>query len=268
MIKLIMTDMDGTLLDENCNLPQNFDRVMTKLKEHNILFAPASGRQYYGLLRQLKKYEDSFVFIAENGSYVVYKGEEVFSSTMKKAEVKAMLDIAAKIPQVQVVLCGKKSAYILSDKDKVFFDEISKYYARCQVVDCFENVEDDVLKIAICDLSEAGAEFNAYPYFEKYKDNYQVAISGKLWMDVMKYNTNKGVASRHIQEKFNLKPNECMAFGDYMNDFELLNSVYYSYAMENAHPKIKEIARFQAKSNREAGVLVAIEEMLEQLDKA
>ena len=46
MIKLIMSDMDGTLLDENGQLPQGFDDIIRQLQERNVLFAPCSGRQY------------------------------------------------------------------------------------------------------------------------------------------------------------------------------------------------------------------------------
>jgi hydroxymethylpyrimidine pyrophosphatase-like HAD family hydrolase len=53
-----------------------------------------------------------------------------------------------------------------------------------------------------------------------------------------------------------------MSFGDYLNDLEMLKASYHSYAMDNAHPKIKEIARFQAPSNREAGVFTVIQREL------
>lgn len=262
MIKLIMSDMDGTLLDEHSDLPPRFDEVMAKLKERDILFAPASGRQYYGLVRQLKKYEDSFIFIAENGSYVVYRGQEIFSASMDRNLVGELLKITAAIPEAHAVLCGKNSAYVLSDKDEAFFTEMNKYYARYKVVASFDEVDDDIFKIAICDFSEKGAEYNAYPHFANYKGEYKAVVSGQLWLDLMNPEVNKGVAAVHIQEKFNIKPQECMAFGDYMNDAELMQSVYHSYAMENAHPEIKKIARFQAKSNGEYGVIVAIEKML------
>ena len=49
-----------------------------------------------------------------------------------------------------------------------------------------------------------------------------------------------------------------------MNDKEMLESVYYSYAMDNAYPDIKEIARFTTKSNAENGVLWQIEQLIEQ----
>jgi hydroxymethylpyrimidine pyrophosphatase-like HAD family hydrolase len=49
-----------------------------------------------------------------------------------------------------------------------------------------------------------------------------------------------------------------MSFGDYLNDLEMLKASYHSYAMDNAHPKVKEVSRFTAPSNREAGVFSVI----------
>ena len=56
MIKLIFSDMDGSLLDNEGNLPKEFDDMMAKLKERNVMFAPASGRQYYSLIKTFEKY--------------------------------------------------------------------------------------------------------------------------------------------------------------------------------------------------------------------
>jgi hydroxymethylpyrimidine pyrophosphatase-like HAD family hydrolase len=53
-----------------------------------------------------------------------------------------------------------------------------------------------------------------------------------------------------------------MAFGDYLNDLEMMQQAYFSFAMENAHPAIKQAARFMAKSNDENGVLEVLQQML------
>ena len=70
MIKWIISDMDGTLLVEPNKLPDDFDEIMDLLKQHNIMFSPASGRQYQALVSQFPKYKDDLLFISENGTYV------------------------------------------------------------------------------------------------------------------------------------------------------------------------------------------------------
>ena len=67
MIKWIISDMDGTLLVEPNKLPDDFDEIMDLLKQHNIMFSPASGRQYQALVSQFPKYKDDLLFISEMG---------------------------------------------------------------------------------------------------------------------------------------------------------------------------------------------------------
>lgn len=259
MIKLIMSDMDGTLLDENGKLPDGFDAVMTELKKRNILFAPASGRQYYALRREFAKYVDDFVFMAENGTYVVYQDEELYTSTLRGDVVQEMLEIAAKVRGAHVVLCGKKSAYVVSE-DAEFLELVNVYYDRYKLVENFSVVDDDILKVAICDLSEGGAESNSYPHFAGYADRLQISVSSEAWLDIMCRGVNKGVAAKAVQKHFGVRPEETMAFGDYMNDLQMMKAAYHSYAMENARDEVKAAARFMARSNRERGVLRVIEE--------
>ena len=257
MIKLIFSDMDGTLLNERGELPPDFDEVMQALQRKNVLFAPASGRQYYTLLHQFSAYKDAFVFLAENGTYAAYRGEELFASALPPAVVTEMLAIAEQIPETHTVLCGKQSAYIKPGAT-LFEKEVEKYYVRCQVVDDFAAVRDDILKIAVCDLSASGAEDNTYRHFSAFKDRLQITVSSHLWMDIMNPGVNKGTAAQYVQKMLGILPEECMAFGDYLNDIELLRAAHHSYAMENAHPRLRETARFGAKSNRENGVMQAI----------
>ena len=77
MIKLIATDMDGTLLNSKNEIQDGFYEVFNKLEEKGIIFAAASGRQYYNLLKRFEGIEDKMMFIAENGTFVVYKGIEL-----------------------------------------------------------------------------------------------------------------------------------------------------------------------------------------------
>ena len=76
----------------------------------------------------------------------------------------------------------------------------------------------------------------------------------------MKPGVHKGSAMKALMELFSITREECMAFGDYLNDTELLESVTHSYAMENAHPQLKAIARYIAPTNDENGVIAVIRE--------
>jgi hydroxymethylpyrimidine pyrophosphatase-like HAD family hydrolase len=61
----------------------------------------------------------------------------------------------------------------------------------------------------------------------------------------MNKHTNKGNAIEKLQKSLNILPEQTMAFGDYLNDIEMLKNARYSYAMENAHPSVKEVANLK-----------------------
>ncbi|MCR5756775.1 MAG: Cof-type HAD-IIB family hydrolase [Selenomonas sp.] len=263
MIKLIMSDMDGTLLDENGQLPKGFADIVRQLRERGVLFAPCSGRQYYSLLETFKGYEDEFLFFAENGTMVRYHDRELFSSTMRRSLGIQALKSTEQLPQVYEVFCGKKDAYVLRDKmTESFAAELGKYYTHSAVVDCFEDIDDEMIKASFFD-AEGKAGTRIYPVLEKYRGPFQVATSSDYWVDMMNFDINKGIAIQQVQKRLRISPMECAAFGDYMNDAEMMSSVYYSFAMDNAHPEIKKLARFRTASNKEHGVLQGIQKLID-----
>jgi len=259
MIKLIASDMDGTLLNENNEINDEFFDIFNKLKERDIIFAAASGRQYYNLLKRFEKISDDIMFIAENGTFVVYKGEEILVNSLNRQEANELIKIGRTIEDAYVILCGKKSAYIENDDERLV-KETKKYYERYEIVDDLTKVEDDVLKVTICDF--AGSELNSNDYYKNYRDKLQVTISGQIWLDITAKGVNKGVAIEKVQDMLEISPKETMVFGDYLNDLEMMQKAHYSFAMENAHDDLKKVSRFMAKSNNDNGVVEAIKEVV------
>ncbi len=264
MIKLIMSDMDGTLLDENGQLPAGFADVAAQLKARGVIFAPCSGRQYYSLLRTFAGYEDEFLFLAENGTIVKYHDEEIFSCPMRREDAMKVLEAAKENPGTYRVFCGKKDAYILKDQDtEEFREEFHKYYTHYATVDDFEEIEDEPIKISLFDAAGKAKE-SILPTVIRFEGPLQVVLSSDWWVDAMAFGINKGIAIQQVQKHLGITPMECAAFGDYMNDAEMMSSVYYSFAMENAQPEIKKLARFRAKSNVEHGVILGIQELIDK----
>jgi len=258
LIRLIAVDMDGTLLDNNHKINPEFWEIFKKLKAKNIIFTCASGRQYYSLIKTFDSIKDDIYFIAENGGFVASQDKILHINTLERKRTFEFIDIARKIDSVNIVLCGKNSAYVESNDPK-FLDEVKPYYEKLEIVNSLEEVEDDFLKIALCDFKNS--EKNSYKIFKKFEDEYKITVSGKLWLDISNIDTNKGTAMKKLQEILGITYDETLVFGDYLNDIELLESGYHSYAMENAHPKLKEVARNIAKSNEENGVVEKIKEL-------
>ena len=111
----------------------------------------------------------------------------------------------------------------------------------------------DAIKISI--YRKHRVEENTVTIRKAYQDKLKITISGDMWVDCMAKGVSKGAAIQQIQESLGILPEETMAFGDQLNDMEMLERSYYSYAIGNARPEVKKAARFQADTNINYGVL-------------
>jgi len=263
-IRLIAADMDGTLLDDNDDLNEHLWPLLRELARRNILFCPASGRQYYNLLERFREVSDDVVFIAENGTYVVRNGREI-SSDCLEPEVVGRLVLAVRELRdsgvdVGVVVCGKRSAYI-ERPDLAFRSVVEGYYSKLQVVDDLRTPPDDeVLKVGVFNFGSA--EHTTAPALDPFRATHKVVVSGDHWVDVMNLTANKGEGIRHLQQSLGITRAQTMVFGDFLNDLEMMDAAEYSFAMANAHPALRTRARYVAPSNSQNGVVRTIASVL------
>lgn len=258
MIKLIATDMDGTLLDSEKRIPDGLHDVLKRLKERNVKFVAASGRSYVTLYENFRPNSDDMDFICDNGAFVVVDGGVVSMSVIERSRLHAIISTCMEIPDICLVLCGVKGTYHLHYNDE-FDAHVSTYYINRKQVANLLDIDDDIFKIAVCDMR--GPQNNCYPVLnEIYGGKFSLQISGPLWMDIMNMGINKGDALKRLQEKLGISKAETMAFGDYYNDIELLKNAEYSFVMENANDDMFRYGKYRARSNDENGVIKAIEE--------
>lgn len=262
-IRLIAVDMDGTLLDGEGAIPAALWPLLDDLHDRGILFAPASGRQLATLQAAfVDAPADEMIYIAENGTYVVRGDAEISSDAMDPASVARLIghlrELATRGFDLGVVVCGKRSAYI-ERTDAAFRAEAGKYYEKLEIVDDLLAADDQVLKIAIYDFDDAE---RTAPELDGFRDDHQVVVSGKHWIDVMNQGVNKGIALERLQRALGIDRDQTAAFGDYLNDLEMMDAAGHSYAMANAHPDIIARARFRAPSNLDHGVLTTIRSFL------
>ncbi|WP_317446518.1 Cof-type HAD-IIB family hydrolase [Streptomyces collinus] len=258
-IRLVVTDMDGTLLDDAKRIPDGLWPMLAELRRRGVLFSPASGRQYATLARQFADVAEGMVFIAENGTYVVRDGVELGSDPLERSVAvdvaRTVRRLAADGVDVGAVICGKRSAYV-ERADEAFLTEVRKYYVEHRVVEDVTAVEDEVIKVALFDFGPV--ERTTAPALEAFAATHQVVVSGEHWVDVMNGTANKGAALRGLQRELGITPAQTMVFGDYLNDLEMLDAADWSFAMSNAHPEVVRRARHLAPSNNDNGVLRTI----------
>ena len=129
----------------------------------------------------------------------------------------------------------------------------------------FSEVDDEIIKISLCDCFNRDSLNNVYKKFLPLADEMQVVLSSDIWGGYHSFRHQQRCSyPKNYRKKLNIKPEECVAFGDYLNDYEMMQSVYYSYAMENAIPELKKVARYIAPPNYKNGVVKTIRQLLAQ----
>ena len=260
MIKLIVCDMDGTLLNDDKQLPENFWQIEEALYNKNIRLAIASGRQHFNLADVFERIKERCYILAENGAITMLNNECLYTNPIEKKDMSLLIETGRNIKNADIIYSGAKSAYVEND-DKKLWKHASKYHKKLELVESLNNVNDDCLKFTIYDQS--GSQQNSYEHFKQFKHKFKIAVSGKHWLDVNNIETNKGSAVKVLQNKLQISYDETMVFGDYLNDLEMMSVGKYSYAMKNARPEIVAAANFQTEySNNENGVVRTIKKII------
>ena len=258
--RLIVTDMDGTLLDGDANVPERLWPLLRIMRERGAIFAPASGRQYHTLAAIFSPEISGMPIIAENGSYVVRDGAEISSLPLDREfvtmAVERLRELVSRGRNLGIVLAGKRAAYV-ERSDPEFMEQVETYYHSNEILEDQLDTDDDIIKIAIYDFDDA--ETGTYPHIADMGETHAVVVSGEHWIDIMDTRVNKGSAVKALQQELGITPAQTVAFGDYLNDLEMLEASGASFATANAHPDVIAAARWVAPANTEEGVIDVLE---------
>lgn len=252
--------MDGTLLNPKHQVSTRFFKLFRELKKRNILFVAASGRQYHSIVDKLGPIRDDIIVIAENGSYIVHREEELLSTPMDRISTGKLLQMVRRIEGAHPVLCTKSHAY-LSYSSHNFVEKLREYYTEYIILENLMDYRGEVLKIAV--YHDESSEKYIYPTLKPLEKYVKIKVSGANWLDISHRNAHKGYALRKILEQYQIGPQEVMVFGDYNNDLEMMALSDFSFAMENAHPNVLKMAKYKTSSNDNFGVEQVLEKLLE-----
>ena len=255
MIKLIVSDIDGTLVKDGENQinPELFDVIMQLKKKKGIHFAAASGRQAASIEYTFAPIRKEIFYVAENGSYLGCCGRNLFLYPVERTLADDLAEAIRKDPQLEVMTSGAKGTYLETDNQEFIDWMINGYHFHIIHVDDVTKVDDEIIKVSA--YKKEGIQKATKYLFDRYSDRMKMTISGDMWMDCMALGVNKGEAVKTLQESLGIAPEETMVFGDQLNDIEMLNRAYYSFAVGNAREEVKKAARFQADRNVNDGVL-------------
>lgn len=260
MIKLVASDIDGTLVPEGTNqLNEDIYHVVRKMQEKGILFAVASGRHYSSMRFLFDTVWKDIIFVTENGSCVLQNGETVSVTYIAPDAARALLEQLRTYEGAEIILSTPEKIYTES-KNREFRKRLEDLHIRVEAVPDLLPYCCKTNKIAV--YQEAGTQEMEKELQEMLGSTLNIVRAGAFWIDCMDRGADKGIALQRIQQKWNIAREETMAFGDNCNDIGMIKQAGESYAVANAHPALKEAAKYEALSFKEDGVLQVLENLL------
>ncbi|MBN6048824.1 Cof-type HAD-IIB family hydrolase [Lactobacillus helveticus] len=264
--KVVAVDMDGTFMRNDQTFDRKrFNRILNQLRADGGHFIVSSGRPYQRLRKDFIGFLDRIDMVADNGSLLL-QDDQIISTHLltNRAALDLIRFIQEYYPESSIIVTGIENSYTTISASPAFKQTMNFYYPdRVEVPDLMTAVSphDQITKLTLSyrhDFSaELEKEFNAH-----HAEKIHCTSSGFGLMDIVPYSVNKGNALKYFLRYFDAKPSELIAFGDGMNDKEMLELAGYSYAMENAEPALKKVAKYIAPSNNDDGVLQVLDEYL------
>jgi hypothetical protein len=261
-IKLIAVDMDGTFLsDQKTYNRERFLAQYQQMKTRGIRFAVASGNQYYQLISFFPEIAHEISFVAENGGWVVSEGQDIFNGDLAKSDFTAIVDHLLTRTDVEIIACGKSSAYTLKEYNDEMKATAGMYYHRLEFVDDFDNINDVFFKFGL-NISDDRIPEVQQALHDAIGDIMVPVHTGYGSIDLIIPGVHKANGLRLLQQRWGIDDNDVVVFGDGGNDVEMLRQAGFSFAMENAADAIAKAAKYRAGSNNKEGVLDIIDRVL------
>ena len=254
-LRLVVTDMDGTLLDAERRLPPGFPDAVRALAARGVRWAIASGRQLANLRDRFAPLGLPLDIIAENGALAWADGADApfFEDLTPAAFFRPVLEAALQTPGATPVLCGAGQAWV-HDAHPESLPGVGLYFARTALWhDLGDVLAHDVCKVAVYHPRAAEALLPRLAPLAT--PERRVIPSGPEWVDVQHARIDKARALAALLARHGLRPDQAIVFGDYLNDVGMIALTPNGVAMANALPEVKARAAAVAPPNTQDGIL-------------
>lgn len=259
MIKLVASDLDGTLLLHKAqSLPEEIFSLIRQLEELGIMFVAASGRQYPNMTKLFAPVASEISYISENGALAVDHGEVLYQDSFDRKLAGEIISAILEKKDAEFT-CSAKDYHYLMPKTKRFHDYmLYEVKNECRFVNSMEEMTAPIMKLAVFEPAGLTEESVKY-WMDRFGKECVVVTSGNEWIDFIPFGTNKAKGIREYQKRYHISPEECIAFGDEYNDIEMLKAVKYGFAMEHSKEGVRAATSYMTKQ---------VEPVLEKLIRA
>lgn len=281
MIQLIVSDMDGTLLDNKLTVSEGNQLAIQAAEENGIKFMVATGRGYTEAVPALTEAGISCPMISVNGAQTYDKnGQLIDSIGIDKKDIREILAFT-KANGLYTELVMSSGVY---SNDKLQYVETLTHLLKTtnphtsykmalvlalgrmdqfnmNYVDEYEEVlaNDKDLALKVLVFSNQG-QTELQSVRDEFGTDSQLVITSSFFnnIEINHVDAQKGIALERVAKKLNIPMEKVMSIGDNFNDVSMLKRTGVSFAMANAEDGVKERAKYMTASNSEDGVAEAI----------
>ncbi len=281
-IKLVVCDLDGTLLNEDKEISARNINAITKANEAGVAVTICSGRIFTMLEAYVRTLNLQVPLISSNGAVIASPHGEILRGVrMDTDDCYKTLTFSFNEQLDCIVVCDE-ACYYTSNSIRVKYFRQYNEIAAVQNLDLINLIE---LPVPQEQVDEAWVRLN-FPQFEElalrklliYDTAYikydltadflaehtqlNVSSSDPGLLDIVPRGVDKGTGLALLAEHFGLLPDEVMVIGDYDNDITMFKWAGLPVAMDNAVDEIKQLATYITESNANDGVAQAIEKLI------
>lgn len=271
MYKLIAIDLDGTLLDDNKNIPKENLETINKLIRKGYEVVIATGRRYWSAKELTKEIDGYITIIANNGNIVrnSLNDEVIVAKYLDYKDYRLIIEEGRKRGLHPVVHIDdfEKGVDILVEPNRDYGDYIKKANRYREVGSYLDIDNHNILVVVYADTKD-----KLYPFYEhirtNYPKNYNIHMMENLQLveamvEIMNPLGSKWITLKEYANTLNIKPEEIIAIGDDNNDIEMIMNSGLGIAMKNGSERVKSVAKIITKNdNNNSGVAFELKRVL------
>lgn len=262
MIKLIVTDMDGTFLNSQGDYNrESFQEVTRLMQQQGVTFAPCTGKQCERVEELFGDNAQHFYILGDSATRIKHNNKLLYQSLLNNQLGMQIIKRLKSLDNAHVVVaCTEQGAFISEDTPAHLQTLIRESYAKVNIINCYSTLKEDFIKISLHD--ERGRCLETKPHLSEFFDKAYVVVSENNWMDITNQGVNKGTSVAMLQKMLAISPQETMVFGDGLNDLELMTTADFSFAMANGFDETKALANYIIGDNDNDSVMKTILQFL------
>lgn len=261
-IKLLITDIDGTVLNEKCECTNELKNRFQSLTKNGIKVVLATGRMFMGADPVRKELNLETPVVCYQGA-MVRKGDNILYQSSVAHDLALEVIKTSREMNFHLNLYNDDTL-IVEDDNKQFMEDYTKgRHTTYKVVNSFDEVNLGIVSKLLAIIYDENELLKLRDSMqEKFKGRLQIVRSHKYYLEFTDLKATKGNALKFLMDYWGIKKEEVMASGDQDNDYDMLQNAGIKIAMGNASPKLKSIADFICPAIQEDGLTKAIEKYI------